>query len=84
VIELVDRLEADDERRIAVLLEHGGGKQRRFETVRRVVPDDAAEAAQRRASGRRLGVVRKRVEVALNRQRRAQALDQASFGWREV
>jgi hypothetical protein len=34
VIELVDRLEAEDERRVAVLLEDDGREQRRLETVR--------------------------------------------------
>ena len=67
VIELVDRFEADDERRVPVLFEHRRRKERRFEAVRRVMPDDAAKAAQRRAPGRRFGVVGKRVEVALNR-----------------
>ena len=50
VIELVDRLEAEDERRIAVLLEDDGREERRLEAVRAAVADDAAEAAQRRAS----------------------------------
>ena len=51
VIELVDRFEAEHERRPAVLLEDHRGGQRRFQAVRGVVPDDAAEAAQRRAPG---------------------------------
>ena len=80
MIELVDRFEADDERRIAVLLEHRGRKQRRLEAVRGAMPDDAAKAAQRGAARRRLGVVGKRVQVALNRERRAQPRDQPSLG----
>ena len=51
MIELVDRFEADDERRIPVLLEDRGGEQRRLEAVRRAMPDDAAKAAQRGAPG---------------------------------
>jgi hypothetical protein len=40
VIELVDRLEAQDERRIAVLLEDHRGRQRRFQAVRRARAHD--------------------------------------------
>ena len=45
VIELVDRFEAEDERGIAVLFERHGREQRRLETVRAAVADDAAEAS---------------------------------------
>ena len=64
MVEQVDRLEAQDERRIAVLLEDDGRRQRRLEAVRRAVADDAAEAAQRLAAG--LGVVGQGVELALH------------------
>ena len=83
MIQFVDGFEADDERRVSVLLEHGRRKERSLETMCRVMADDAAETAQRRAAGRRLGVVRKRVQVLLNGERRAQPRDQPSFGWRE-
>ncbi len=80
VVELVDRFEADDERRIPVLPEHCGRKQRRLEAMRRPMTDDAAEAAQRRATGWRLRVVGKRVEVALDGQRRPQPGDEPTLG----
>ena len=50
VIEQVDRLEAQHERRIAMLLEDHGRRQRGFEAMRRSGPDDAAKAAQRLAA----------------------------------
>jgi hypothetical protein len=37
VIEQIDRLEAENERRIAVLFEDDRGRDRRFEAVRRAV-----------------------------------------------
>ena len=75
VIELVDRLEAEDQRRIAVLLEHDRREERRLEAVRAAVADDAAEAAQRRAAAR-LVVVGQAVQIALHGERRAQPRDQ--------
>ena len=84
MIELVDRFEADDKRRIAVLFEYGRRKQRRFEAMRGVMADDAAKTAQRGASGRRLGVVGKRVQLPLHVERRAQPRDQPAFGRREA
>ncbi len=80
VVELVDRFEADDERRVPVLFEHRRRKQRRLEAMRRPMSDDAAEAAQRRAAGWRLRVVGKRVEVALDGQRRPQPGDEPTLG----
>ncbi len=80
VVELVDRFEADDERRIPVLFKHGCRKQRRLEAMRRPMTDDPAEAAQRRAAGWRLRVVGKRVEVALDGQRRPQPGDEPTLG----
>ena len=65
VVEQIDRLEAEDERRIAVLLEDDGRRERRLETVRRARAHDATEAAQRLTAG--LGVVRQGVEPRLHR-----------------
>ena len=80
VIELVDRLEAEDERRVAVLLEDDRREQRRLEAMRAAVADDAAKAAQRRAPAG-LVVVGQAVEVALNGERRAQvAISRRSRG----
>ena len=62
VVEQVDRLEAEDQRRIAVLLEDDGRRERRFEAVRGAGADDAAERSQRLAA--LLGVVRQRVQPA--------------------
>ena len=83
MIQFVDRFEADDERRVAMLLEHSRRKKRSLETMRRAMADDAAKTAQRCAAGRRLGVVRKRVQVLLNGERRAQPRDEPALGWRE-
>jgi len=85
VIELVDRLEAEDERRIAVLLERRRGEQRGLQAVRAAVADDAAEAALRRAAVR-LFVVRKTVQELLNGERRPETRDEPTFrggerGW---
>ena len=77
VIELIDRLEAEHQRRVAVRFEDDGREERRFETVRAAVLDDAAEAAQRRAPARLL-VVGQRVQVRLHRARRAQPRDRAA------
>jgi hypothetical protein len=83
VVELVDRLEAEDQRRIAVLLEHDGGEEGGLEAMRGAVADDAAEAAQGRAAGRRLGVIRQAVQIVLNGERRPQPRDQAALARRE-
>ena len=77
MIEFVDRFKAEHERRISVLLEDDGGEERRLETMRAAVADDAAEASQRRARWRRFSVVREPIEVALHGDRRAQLLDDA-------
>ena len=76
VVEMVDRLEAQEQRRVAVRLEDDGGEQRRLEAMRAPFADDAAEAAQRRAAAGFL-VVGQRVEVALDGARRPQPRDQA-------
>ena len=44
MVQFINRLEADDKRRVAVLLEHRRSKERRLETVRRVMADDPAKA----------------------------------------
>src|SRR5215467_8655715 len=71
MIEPINRLETEHERRVPVVFQHDSREQHSLETVRAPMMDDAAEAPQRRASVR-LGVVWKIVEVALNRKRRAQ------------
>ena len=53
VIEPVDRLEAEEQRRVAVLLERHRGEERRFQAVRGAVRDHAAEGAQRFAAALR-------------------------------
>ena len=73
VIEQVDRLEAEDERRIAVLLEDHRRRQRRLEAVRGAGANDAAEASQRLAA--LFGVVRQRIEPPLHGRGRAQPRD---------
>ena len=65
---MVDRLEAQDERRVAMLFEHNRRKQSRFETMRAAMPDDAAKAAERGASPRFV-VVGQTIEETLNRER---------------
>ena len=77
VIQLIDRFEAQDRCRVAMLLEDDGGKERRLEAVGAVVRDDAAERAERRTH--RLVVVRHRVQVRLHTLRRIQARDEPPF-----
>ena len=60
------------------MLEHAGGEQRRFEAMRRAVPDHLPEAPQGVAAP--LGVVGQTVQIALHRIRRAQPPDQAALG----
>src|SRR6185436_780374 len=54
MIELVDRFEAEEQRRIAVRLEDDRGEQRGLEAMRAPLADDAAEAAQGGAAVRLL------------------------------
>ena len=77
VIEVIDRLEADDERRVAVLFEDDRGRERGFQAVRGLEANDAPEAAQRRPAGGRLHVVVERVQKTLHGQRCAQPLNHA-------
>ena len=83
MIELVDRLEAENERRIAVLFEDDGGKERGFEAVRAAVPHHAAKAAERRAFRLRFRVVGQPIQIALHVEGRAQARDQPALAGRE-
>src|SRR5688500_12141618 len=83
MIELVDRLEAEDERRMAVLLENHCGGQRSFQAMRGAMPDHAAKTSKRRAAWRRFRVVGKVVQEPLYGERRSQSLDDSALGARE-
>jgi hypothetical protein len=83
MIEVVDRLEAEEQRRVAMRLEDDGGKQGGLETVRAPLADDAPEAAQGGPAARFL-VVRQRIEVLLDGARRPQPGDQAPLPEREA
>ena len=83
VVEIVDRFEAQNERRVAVLLQNNGGKECRLEAVRGALTDDAAEAAQRRAAVRLL-VVWQSIEEALDEDGRSQPRNQPPLARREV
>jgi hypothetical protein len=78
VIQMVDRFEAEHQWRIPVLLEDHGREQHRFETVRAPMADDAPETAERGAAAR-LVVVGQPVEEVLNRCRRVEPRDEATF-----
>jgi hypothetical protein len=82
VIEPVDRLKAEDQRWIAVLLHDDRGEERGLEAMRAAVRDHAAEAAQRRASAG-LVVIGKAVEIALHGGRSAQPGYEPPLGARE-
>ena len=79
VVQLVDRLEAQYQRRIAVLLQHHGCRQHRLETVGGLMAHNTAKAAERRLTGRGLGVVWQRVEEPLDIGRRVEPFDQPPF-----
>jgi hypothetical protein len=81
VVEQIDRLEAQYERRIAMLFEDDGRKECGLETVRCSRIDDATKTAQRLAAD--LGVVRQGVEPRLNGIRRSQARNEAALLRRE-
>ena len=68
VIEQVGRFEAEDQRRVPVLLEDRGGEQRGLEAMRTAVANDAAEAAER-GSPAGLLVVRQAIQVPLHGKR---------------
>ena len=67
VIEQVDRLEAEDQRRVAVLLHDHRRRERRLQAVRRAGADHTAKAAQRLAA--LLGVIGQRIQPLLHRER---------------
>jgi hypothetical protein len=73
VIEQVDRLEAQDERRVSMLLHDRRGGECGFETVCRACTDDTTKAPQRLAPG--LRVVRQCVQPALDGERRTKPVD---------
>src|SRR5262249_33995612 len=77
VVELVDRFETENERRITVLLEYDRGKERRLEAVSAAVTHDAPKSAGRGPARRRLGVVRETIQVMLDGGRRRQPGDEA-------
>jgi hypothetical protein len=70
VIEQVDRLEAQHERRITMLLQDTAADSAAFQAVRRSGADDAAKAAQRFAAN--FGVCRAARSATPDRTRRAQ------------
>ena len=88
MVQLVNRFETQHERRVTVLLEDGRSRQCRLETVGRVMTYDSTKAAERRAAGRRFGVVRQGVEKALDELRSLQSTNDAPFGrgeaWRDL
>ena len=76
VIEVVDRFEAENEWRVAMAFEDDRGGQRRLQAMHRVMRNDPAKAAKRRAPGGRLGVVGQPVQELLNERRRPQPADE--------
>jgi hypothetical protein len=80
VIELVDRLETEDQRGITVLFQDHGSRQRCLQAVCRVMAQHAPEAAQLRALWRRFGVVGQCVQELLDRRRGPERGDDAAFG----
>src|SRR5262249_9614491 len=84
MIELIDRLEAQDEGRMLVLFQDDGREERRFQTVRAPVGDDASKGSERGPVRRRLGVVGKVIQVPLNRERSSQSCDESPLSRRKV
>jgi hypothetical protein len=78
VIELILRFEIDQERGKRMLLENGGGRQRRFQAMCRVVPDYAAKRAEGAAPT--FPVVVKRLEPELHGFGGAVTIYDAAFG----
>ena len=81
MIEQIDRLEAENERWIAMLLEDDSGEESGLEAMRGARTDNATKAAQRFAAD--LGVVGQRVEPCLNGIRRPQACHETTLLRRE-
>jgi hypothetical protein len=78
VIEQVNRLEAKEQRRVAVLLEDYSGSKRCFKTVGRAGANDTAESPHRVAA--LFIVVWESIQPALNRGRCTQPVNQALLG----
>ena len=81
MIEQIDRLEAEDQRRIPMLLENHSGRQGGFQAVRRAGAHDPAERPQRLAL--LLLVVREIVQPVLHSGGRAQPGDEPPFRRRQ-
>ena len=79
MVEVVDRVEIEQERRISVLLQNAGCRECRLETVSSAPPDHLPEAPERDAAGRRLGIVSQPVQVALDARRRGAPLNDLPF-----
>lgn len=82
VIEKIDRFEAKNERRIAVLLEKRCREQRSFEAVSSSCSHYTAKPTHRVAC--RLTIVWQIIQPALYRERRAEIVDEASLHCLEV
>ena len=82
VIQAVLRLEIDDERRVAVLAEHRGGRQHRLDAVRGPLPDDTAKRPERPARG--LPVVRQGAQIRLDVARRPMRAENGPLPRREA
>src|SRR5688572_12660461 len=78
VIEKIDRLEAEHERRVTVLLQHCGREENRLQAVGGARANDATEASHRVAV--QLSVIRKLVEPRLNGGWGAQPHDDPALG----
>ena len=80
MIQLVDRLEAEHQRWVAVLLENHRGCKRGFKAMRGAVADNPAKASKRRGARGRLGVIRQPVQIALHCRWRSQLPDETPLG----
>ncbi len=81
VVEVVLRLKAHDDRRVAVLLHDDGGRQRGFQAVHLADPDDLAERPQGGPDA--FVVVSQRPKVPLDLSRRPVRLDDGPLPARE-
>ncbi len=82
MIEEIDRLETEHQRRVVMLLEYGCGEQNCLETMRRARSNDTAEAAHRVTVF--LRIVRKIVEPSLHGDGRVKPSNQPALGRREA
>jgi hypothetical protein len=78
MIEEIYRFEAEHQRWVAMLLEHGCGEEDRFETMSGARADDATESAHRLTVF--LGVIWKLVEPLLHGSRSSEALNDPALG----